>query len=125
VLIIEVHNSNSSAKESWSTVPFHPPKSMTLPLAEVTWTVGEVATGSDRVGISLSANATALYVVLTTAAPGRFSDNGFLLEHGRPTVIDFISWDGELNSTKLALLRSSLRVEHLAENLLPPAPALG
>lgn len=31
-----------------------------------------------------------------------------------------ITGDGELNSTKLAVLRSSLRVEHLAENLVPP-----
>lgn len=72
-------------------MPFHPPKNMTLPDAEVTWAVEKVASDADRVGISLSTNATALYVVLTTAAAGRFSDNAVLLEQGQPTVLEFIS----------------------------------
>jgi hypothetical protein len=92
------------------------------------------------VPIVVSANQTALFVVLTTAAPGRFSDNAFLLEKSESVTIDFISWvreaaalfreiiqleteffcccqDGPMNATGLMMLKTSLRVEHLAENL--------
>lgn len=54
----------------------------------------------------------ALYVVLTTLAQGRFSDNAFMVAHGTQAV-QFIPH----GPNELALLRSSLRVEHLQENL--------
>ena len=58
-------------------------------------------------------------VVLTTAAHGRFSDNSFLLESGAAGArqIDFLPWDGPIDKAKVVLLRSTLRVEHLAQNL--------
>merc|ERR1712032_1715331 len=93
---------------------------MRVPDAAVSAEIG-VAT-ADMVPISLSTNATALFVMLTTLAQGRFSDNAFMLEAGTPRTISFIAWD-ELNSEMIALLKSSLRVEHLAENLDPlPEP---
>jgi hypothetical protein len=55
------------------------------------------------------------YVVLTTQAAGRFEDNSVLLEKGKPQTIGFIPWgDGPF---QLALLESTLRIEHLADNL--------
>jgi hypothetical protein len=135
-----------AAAASWSTLPFVPPKNMQLPTAKVTAVVADAPTAADpeQVAIQLSANATALYVVLTTLAQGRFSDNVIMLEV-KPTAsvdanvaaaaaegvataaslsssevvatVNFISWAGPMNSTGIAILKSSLRVEHLADNL--------
>ena len=115
VLQVQVRNS-SGGLASWSMLPFAPPRELRLPPANVTATVG-AATAAGTVPITLRTNATALFVVLTSHAAGRFSDNSLLLEAGAATV-DFISWEaGGVDSTQLALLRSTLRVEHLAENL--------
>ena len=59
---------------------------------------------------SSSTNA-ALFVTLTTAANGRFSENVFVLH--RPTTIQFIPF-GPLQQ---ALLISTVRVEHVADYL--------
>jgi hypothetical protein len=125
VLIIEVTNSSdcfgdAGCQASLNILPFVPPKQMLgrLPFANVTATVGDKPSGNgEQVPITLKASATAMYVVLTTAAPGRFSDNAILIEGGQSVVVDFISWDGPMNATGLELLKSSLRVEHLADNL--------
>ena len=121
VLHIEVYNSNQSSgsPESWSTVPFQPPKHMQLEPANVNWSLGQPAADGSHVPITLTSNATALYVVLTTAASGRFSDNSLLLEGGAAGVrqVHFLPWDGPIDEEKMALLRSTLRVEHLAQNL--------
>jgi hypothetical protein len=76
-----------------------------------------VASNGD-ITITVSTTATALYVVLTTLANGRFSDNAFMLETGEPRALQFIPW-GAASDAKvtLALLKRSLRLEHLAENL--------
>ena len=55
--------------------------------------------------------------MLTTQAEGRFTENMIMVEPGAPRVVSFMSW-GPLDATKLALLKSSLRVEHLAQNLV-------
>ena len=114
VLAIEVLN-GSGVAASWAVVPFHPPKDMVVAAASVTATVTAVSAAADdsAAAVTLTANATALYVVLTTQAPGRFEDNAFLLEAGRPRTLAFVPW-GPLDAE---LLRKTLRVEHLAENL--------
>lgn len=91
--------------------------------AAVTAVVGGVVPSTGEIEIGLSAKAIAMYVVLTTLANGRFSDNAFLLEAGNVSVT-FIPWGdaaGPPGSPALqktiALLKRSLRVEHLAENL--------
>ena len=159
VLDIRVTDTGAASAASWSTLPFVPPHRMQLPAAKVTAVVADAPTAADpeQVAIQLSTNATALYVVLTTLAQGRFSDNVIMLE-ARPNTnanananantnananandavaaaaegaatstppssseavatVTFISWGGPLNSTGIALLKSSLRVEHLADNL--------
>ena len=70
------------------------------------------ADASRRAAI-LTTTAAALYVVLTTQAAGRFSDNVLLLEAGAPRSLSFLAW-GALDYD---LLKSSVRVEHLAENV--------
>ena len=151
-------DAGAASAASWSTLPFVPPHRMQLPAAKVTAVVADAPTAADpeQVAIQLSTNATALYVVLTTLAQGRFSDNVIMLE-SRPNTnananantnanananandavaaaaegaatstpssseavvtVTFISWGGPMNSTGIALLKSSLRVEHLADNL--------
>ena len=109
---------------SVSFVPFQPPKAMRLPKAAVAAKVtkqstvlsgnGSAVRGSS-VPIILSTNATALYVVLTTKAAGRFGDNAFLLEAGSDLAVDFIPWETPVD---MQLLESSLRVEHLADNVM-------
>ena len=64
--------------------------------------------------ILLTASAPALYVVLTTKVEGRFSDNAMLVEG--PRTVTFVGWD-KISDAQLALLRSSLRVEHLSQQL--------
>lgn len=100
--------------------PFVPPFKMQLP-RNVTVAVTVVAPkeaermGAERVEevqLSVQSDRCALYVVLTTQAAGRFSENGFLLEGGRPKIITFLSWEPVTDSV-LSLLRASLRVEHL------------
>jgi hypothetical protein len=93
---------------------------MRVPDATVNATVSAQTTPAGTARVTVSANATALFVVLTTQAQGRFSDNSFLLEAGRQNAreIEFIPWNDEgLDAKAMALLRSSLRVEHLSENL--------
>lgn len=113
VLVIEVANS-SGVQASLNVVPFLPPKAMRLPKAAVTATVGSA--DADSVEIVLSTTATALYVTLTTAAQGRFSDNAFLLEAGKPRKVFFLAWN-PLDADMINLLKASLRVEHLVDNL--------
>ena len=113
-------SSSGAAVVSWSTLPFVPPKHMHLPNgAVVTVAVAAEPTAgqADHVKITLTADATALYVVLTTSAQGRFSDNVLTVRPGIPAVVDFISWDGPLNKTGIARMQGTLRVEHLADNL--------
>jgi hypothetical protein len=106
---------NGAQTVSRNTSPFVAPKAMQgLPATAVTATVG-AKHSDDTVPITLTANATALYVVLTTRAQGRFSDNAVVLEAGQK-VVEFLPWS-ELDAQGVALLKSSLRVEHLVQNM--------
>ena len=89
-----------------------PPHSLALPVARVR---AAVTTSSDgrSVQVTVEADATALFVQLTTLADGRFSDNLFLLPKGRRTLL-FLPLARPLD---MGLLRSSLRVEHLQQRL--------
>ena len=85
--------------------PFATPGRLALPAARVALSVANDT-------VSLSTNATALYVTLTTLANGAFDDNSFLLLPSEPRSVRFLPFD----SFDAALLARSLRVEHLAEN---------
>lgn len=126
VLLVDVTNATGGLA-STNILPFVPPKAMALPAATVTVAVEESSGGGGvaaaarrgQVEITVSTDATvALFVVLTTRAAGRFSDNVFLLERGRAKVVSFISWSpGGLDPNQLTLLKSSVRAEHLQENV--------
>jgi hypothetical protein len=120
ILVIEVLNS-TGAQVSLNVLPFLPPKAMTLPQAAVTADIKMV----DGVPtIDLTTNATAMFVVLTTKAIGRFSENALLLEeHEAPRRVRFEVWDdtADAAATALADLNAGLRIEHLEQMLVPPS----
>jgi hypothetical protein len=56
------------------------------------------------------------YVTLTTLATGRFSENAFVLLPGAPKSLAFLPYTDQ--PVDLDLLKSSIRVEHLASYLV-------
>jgi hypothetical protein len=112
---------------SYNVQPFVPPFAMQFP-RNVTVTVeivpvskdvgGESEGDADAVQLlvrSSGSTGAALFVVLTTHAPGRFSENAFLLESGPAgKSVSFLSWT-TLSKDVVSLLRSTLRVEHMAQ----------
>jgi len=84
-----------------------PPKNMKLPPAKVTAEI------SDAGIVTLKSDKVALYVTLTTSAQGRFSENAFLMDVSEKKVV-FMSFSENLD---VQTLRSTLRVEHLQQNL--------
>lgn len=78
----------------------------------ISFSIGNPSNGV--VPITVTATESVLYVHLTTLASGRFSENSFSLVSTRSKTVQFIPID----SLNMALLTSSLRVEHLAQYLL-------
>lgn len=92
-----------------------PLNAMALKPATVACTVGVVQ--DEIISVTCKSNAVAVYVVLTTAAQGRFEPNAFFLSGSRE--VKFLSWNGTADAD---LLKSSLRVDHAAKwPLYPPA----
>ena len=92
---------------------FVPPKALQLQPTTVSATVvAQDASTDGSIPIILTARATAVFVVLTTLAQGRFSDNAFTLLPGNTTITFIPHGPGQRD-----LLVQSLRVEHMQENL--------
>jgi beta-mannosidase len=72
---------------------FSPERYKALPLRDPAIVLAARAV-EDRVQISLSADAPALFVTLESAAPGRFSDNCFALLPGAPRTVSFTPISG-------------------------------
>lgn len=87
------------------------PKAMRLPAAEVTAVLAASPNAGGSHNVTVTANATALFVTLTTRAHGRFSDNFFVMAPGSRTVafVPFPTFNGSQG------LAESLRVEHLQQ----------
>ena len=93
-------------------VPLLPPANWSaLPRsAHVSFAVAAAPNADGSVDITVTADAFAAYVVLTTLAHGRFSDNAFMAPPG-DTLVQFIPFfDLDYDA-----LISSLRVEHAGE----------
>jgi len=91
------------------------PKSIpNLMTTRVSVTIHSIEASADKSSaiISLSSDALALYVVLTTQAPGRFDENAFVLRANERKVISFVSLI-KGREVDMDLLTKSLRVEHL------------
>jgi hypothetical protein len=89
------------------------PLNLVVDHATITATVAAQPNADGSIDITVSTDAVAIFVTLTTAAPGRFNDNAFfLLPQSPPRTIQwtpFISGGDAI--ANLALLQSSLRVE--------------
>ena len=84
--------------------------------ANVTSSVATSVSANGTIDIALEADATALWVTLTTRAQGRFSDNAFLLRPGAANArtVQFIPFRDGTGKEDLGTLTSTLRVEHYA-----------
>jgi len=100
IATVKVVNQDGSVASS-NVLALTPPANMTLPKANVKFTVGTDGT------VTITTDAVAAYVTLTTEADGRFSENVLLLVPGNKAV-KFIPF-GTLDINKLT---TTLRVEH-------------
>ena len=112
--------SDSSAVVSTNEVLLLPPTEMltTLPSAAVTAAVATAANLDGSTNITVTTNATALYVTLTTLAQGRFSDNFFAMRPGATRAVTFLPFATTARAAAAegggsTTLAESLRVEHL------------
>ena len=133
VLVIDVVD--GSARESWRVMPtfasplvhtvtgspvssnlvlFAPPVYLSLPAANVAVAVNSAPNADGTVDVTLTTDAPALFVTLTTLAQGRFSDNAFLLLPGEPRTITYIAF---VSPTDIDVLKTTIRVEHAASYL--------
>ena len=81
VLVAQAFNT-SGERVCNNVIPLLPPMNLSVAMAEVTATVSDTINADGTVDIDVKTDKVALYVVLTTAAQGRFSDNAFLLKPG-------------------------------------------
>ena len=93
-----------------NVIPLTTPANMAVSNAKVELAIASEPNTDGSVDIGVSADHVAVFVTLTTRADGRFSDNAFLLLPSTGATVQFVPF-GPLD---LDLLKSSLRVEHLA-----------
>jgi beta-mannosidase len=95
-----------------TTVALAAPGAVALPpgtAAAVTAAVARAANADGSVNVTVAAAASAMWVHLTTAAAGRFSDSAFHLFGASERTVAFIPWDADA----AAAFADTLRVEHL------------
>lgn len=93
---------------SHNVILLAPPKNLNLNKANITFSISPTPNPDGTIDIALETDAVALYVVLTTLAHGRFSDNAILLVS--KTTVQFIPF---LPNQQGALV-ASLRVEDVS-----------
>ena len=69
------------------------------------------ANADGSIDILLTSDAVAIFVTLTCAAPGRFSDNAFYLLPSAPRTVQWLPFEPGDPAANLALLTQTLRVE--------------
>jgi beta-mannosidase len=91
MLLATVRDDDSnSAVVSANEILLIPPTGLTLLSAAVTAAVASTANPDGSTNVTVSTNATALYVTLTTLAQGRFNDNFFAMRPGATRVVTFL-----------------------------------
>jgi hypothetical protein len=101
----------TNATLSEHMVQLVPPVELQAPKATLSFDVANTANPDGSIDVVVASDKVALFVTLTTLAPGRFSDNCFFLPATRKTVrfIPFVGSDQ--SGATLASLKSSLRLE--------------
>ena len=119
VLSVVVTDNTANLPISTNFNAFVPPKLITgLRRAEISLAVGDVDPATGSVSINVDCSVTALWVVLSTLAQGRFSDGAFLLHANQTKTIDFLPWGELRGAAAVAELKQSLRVESLSSYLI-------
>jgi hypothetical protein len=109
-MLIATVRDATEAVLSVNEIPLVPPMAMQqLPVAAVSAASDTAPNPDGTFDVTLATNATALYVTLTTAAHGRFSDNFFAMPANSSRVVQFVPF----STFDIATLAPSLRVEHL------------
>lgn len=110
ILLLDVVSNSTGVVVVSSHELLAAPAALVLPNSAVTATVTACGAGAAILGcISISASAPALYVFLSSAAQGRFSNNALMLQGGRAAGVNFTF----LGEPDVPLLASTLRIEHV------------
>lgn len=88
-----------------------PPRNLAVARATVAAAVAPRANADGSVNISLATDVVALFVSLTSAAPGAFDENALLLLPTAPRVVRWLPFDAGGAPGDAALLAATLRVE--------------
>lgn len=87
------------------------PVNLVVKNATLSATVANQPNEDGSIDVSVTTDAVALFVTLTAAAPGRFSDNAFLLLPAVPYRVSWIPFVAGNSTMDWELLKSTLRVE--------------
>ena len=113
VLVVDVTDAASNTVVHNHVILLTTPKKLSLAKATVKYTLGGALNQDGSVPIAVTSDEVALFVTFTTLAQGRFTDNSFHVTPSKPVQIDFVPF---ANFSR-AELQSTLRVEHLQQNL--------
>ena len=86
------------------------PTTIRVPLANVSFNIADAANQDGTIDIAVSSDKVALWVVLTTLAQGRFSDNAFFLP-ATTKIVQFVPFSQSTAGSDLHDLKASLRIE--------------
>jgi beta-mannosidase len=87
------------------------PSNLVVKRAALSATTAPQPNADGSVNIVVTSDAVALFVTLTCAAPGRFSDNAFLLLPSQPRTLLWVPFVPGNITADFALVNASLRVE--------------
>ena len=116
LLTVTSSGAGAVADENWALLatPARLAAGGALPRANVSAAIAGPPRADGSVPLTLSTDAPAILVLLTSLAQGRFEPNLLTLPAAGQTAVDFLPFDG----FELQQLVESLRVEHAAQYLL-------
>jgi len=111
ILVAQLADASGGLAFDEHVVHLTAPVNLAVPRAAIVAAVAAAPNADGSVDIAVSTSAVALFVTLTAAAPGRFSDNAFHLLPSAPRTISWVPFAAGDAAADYALLKASLRVE--------------
>jgi len=121
VLLTRVHNTDGVCVAE-NVQPTVPPHALRLepPTADISFNITCVSGHGVNITVTTGAGPTALYVALTSSAPGFFDPNWFALRSGETRTVVFYPFvGGRPDEATVAVLNRTARVEHLGMYMTP------
>lgn len=120
LLLASLTDSSSGVVSDEHVVHLTTPQSLLLQRANISAVVAQQPNADGSVNVTLTSTAVAVFVTLTAAAPGRFSDNAFVLRPaaGAPRLVQWLPFQPGNATQNAALLASTLRVEDLSAYIM-------